>query len=195
MDILCDLDDVMWDLCGHWTDRIANDCGVSVSPNDITEWDMCRFYPTLTREQVYAPLFAPDFFKDMNPIEDARETVGRMLWEGDSFYVVTATHYKTVGAKIEEMLRLFPMLSKNDVFITPMKERIFGDILIDDSVENVMKFARTGRPAILFTRPHNKNKEVPHGACRCDTWRQIYRVIGIMECENIHHGKRWLHDG
>lgn len=180
MRILCDLDDVLWELVPKWTSWLYMIHDVRVDPNDIVSWHMPDYYPTLTKEQVYEPLFHKNFFDNMKPVDGAAETIQKLKDDGHEFLVVTATHHKTTARKVEELLRLFPMINRQDVITTYHKNLINGDVLIDDSVDNIESFPWF---SILFTRPHNANHEFsrPQNQFRCDDWAQVYERISEID--------------
>lgn len=180
MRILCDLDDVLWDLVPRWTRWLYMEHGIRVEPEDVKTWDIQDYYPTLTREQVFAPLFHPHFFVNMEPVPGAVDAVRKLKADGHEFVVVTATHHKTAGPKIDELLRLFPMLTENDIVITGHKNWVDGTVLIDDSVRNVESFPWF---SILLARPHNADHKFsrPQNQFRCDSWDDICERISEID--------------
>ena len=52
--VLLDMDDTIVGLCEAWCKRLNDTHGTSTKIDDITEWDISKFFPTLTREQVFA---------------------------------------------------------------------------------------------------------------------------------------------
>ncbi len=49
--LLIDADDTLWSLIDPWTVALNEKYNLNVKSEDITDWDICRFYPTLTKEE------------------------------------------------------------------------------------------------------------------------------------------------
>ena len=104
--------------------------------------------------------------------------------EGHEIYVVTATHYKTLRAKMERVLfRYFPFLDWSHVIITENKHLIRGDVLIDDGPHNLT--GGTYRK-ILFEAGHNLSfDEKSVGAVRVRSWEEacaeVRRIAKVLD--------------
>lgn len=57
--LLVDMDDTIENLLPAWAEWLNKKHGTSVNADDITGWDIQKFFPTLTKDEVYAPLFIP----------------------------------------------------------------------------------------------------------------------------------------
>ena len=71
--ILVDMDDTIESLASAWVDYLNTRHGTTTKLTDITSWDISKAVPTLTNEQVYAPLFEDDFWDWVKPIDGASE--------------------------------------------------------------------------------------------------------------------------
>lgn len=176
--ILIDMDDVLEDLVGCWIAELNAQHGTSVEMEDITEWRIANFFPTLTVEELYAPLFDPQMWGKLQAIPGAAENVKRLIDDGHTVRVVTATHYGTVLPKMERFLYLYPFLKWKNVIIASDKSMILGDVMIDDGVHNL---ENTSCAKILFDRPHNRSYDAEaNGMVRVRTWDEIYDVISEL---------------
>lgn len=179
--ILVDLDDTIESLCEAWVNCLNNRFGMSVALSDITEWDMTKAFPALTKEAVYAPLCEDEFWDTVYPIAGAAEVLQKLIQDGHRIYLVTATDYKTIRAKMERVvLRHFPFLSWGNVIVTNCKQLIKGDVLIDDAPHNLEggDYAK-----ILMTAPHNRNYDTSSGDIyRATNWYEIYYLIRWSLC-------------
>ena len=54
--ILVDMDDTIENLAEAWVAYLNARHQTSTDLSDITDWDISKAFPTLTKEQVYAPL-------------------------------------------------------------------------------------------------------------------------------------------
>lgn len=176
--ILIDMDDVLWDLVGGWVEELNRVHGTNVAVSDVTDWKIKKFFPNLTDEQLYAPLFDPVLWTKLVPIPSAIEIVSRLINDGHRVRIVTATHYGTVSPKIKSFLYKYSFLKWEDIIIASDKSIIKGDVMIDDGVHNLIDFPGT---RILFDRPHNHTFPAEaNNMIRVQTWNEIYQIITKM---------------
>ena len=176
MTILVDMDDVIEKLVDGWVDYNNEKFGTDVKPEDVRDWNMSLAFPTLTREQVYAAEMDEALWDRVKPMPGADEALRALIADGHDVYIVTATRYETLKAKMEKVLfRYFPYLSWDRVIITSNKHLIRGDVLIDDGPHNL-----TGGDykKILFDANHNRSfDESSVGAVRVRSWEEALSVI------------------
>ncbi len=176
MTILIDMDDTIEHLLPAWVEFLDNEHGLDVKPNDITEWDITKFFPTLTDDQVFAPLLNEYFWDTVKPIPGATETIKKLIDDGHKVYIVTASRPGTLELKLNKVLfKYFPYLSYENVIVAFNKQMIIGDVMIDDAPFNLIggRFVR-----LLMDSPANayfKAKE--NGIIRVRDWEQIYKII------------------
>ena len=182
--ILVDMDDTMECLLDSWTEFLAAKNGVSVSRKDIKEWDMQKAYPTLSKEQIYAPLFEEAMWRNVKPLDGAVDYIQKLMQDGHEVVVVTASHYDNVGMKMRNVLvRYFPFIPYDNVIITSRKQMILGDVLIDDAPHNLIGGKYKG---ILFDAPHNRAFHAEkYGMRRVKSWKEIYEVITELENKEL----------
>ena len=150
-----DLDDVLIDLLGAWVNWLNKKHNLNVTYNDITNWDITKFFPTLTKEEIFEPLNTPEFWNYVKPLPNTVTTL-KSMFEDDRLTVkiITASSYKTLQMKFDNVLfSYFPFLSYKDVIVCYDKHLIDVDVLIDDCVSNFTNFRGIG---ILIDMPHNK---------------------------------------
>lgn len=174
--ILIDIDDTIENLCETWVDFLNKQYGTSVQYNEITEWNMSKFFPNLTKEQVFEPLYNPNLWDYVKPKPGAVEYVKKLIAEGYNVYLCTTTDYRNVRPKFEKVIQKhFPYISWNQVIIASRKQMINADILVDDGVHNL---ENGNYIKILFTAPHNRGYDAEaHGMYRADNWEQVYSQI------------------
>lgn len=173
--ILIDMDDVLEELTAAWVAELNRVYGTSVRPEDIVSWEIADFFPTLTTEQVFSPLHCPEFWSTLVPTQDAPDIVKRLLDDGHTIRIVTASHYNTVAPKIAWLLSAYPYLKWEDIIIASDKSIVYGDVMIDDGVHNL---ETTSCIKLLFDRYHNHayNAEA-NDMIRVKAWNEIYRII------------------
>ena len=176
MTILVDLDDTITDLLTPWLDELNSRHRLSVTREDVKEWDMKKAFPSLTYEEIYEPLRDKELWKRVRPLPGAREYLEKLILRGHKLYIVTTTHYTTLKMKLEEcFFRYFPFIGYDRVVITSDKSIIRGNILIDDNPENLTSGVHWG---ILMDAPYNRSfDEKKYGVLRVRSWKEIYDAI------------------
>ena len=172
----CTLKFVLENMSEHWIEELNSRYDLSVKKSDIKAWDMRQAFPTLTSDQIYAPLKQSEFWNKITPIEDSTVYLKEIMERGHDLYIVTSSHYSTSGAKIAKLLELFPFLSWKQIITAHDKQLIHGDIIVDDGMHNLI-----GNPCpfrFLFNQPHNENiDETRFGVERVYSWKGIYQKI------------------
>lgn len=180
--ILIDCDDTIIDLLEPWVKELNKRFNLTVSVDDITAWDMHLFFPTLTHEELISPLIDQDFWRALKPKADAVEILPKLIKEGYSIYVCTATDYRNFGVKVGDLLlKYFPDLTERQIISCIHKQMILGDILIDDNILNLVDGQYQG---FLFTAQHNKTldsvKLLQNKIHRVNNWYECYDLIHKM---------------
>lgn len=174
--VLVDMDDTIEDLLGSWVAFLNKTHGTNVEPNDVSGWDVSKFFPTLTKPQVFAPLYDDDLWRTVKPIDSAADVLQQLIADGHTVYIVTSSLYETLPVKMTEVLfKYFPFLKWDDVIITKHKQLIRGDVLVDDGVHNL---EGGDYLKILMDAPHNRTYNATDGGMhRVTDWNEIYELI------------------
>lgn len=176
MTILVDMDDVLEELLSAWVSWLNQRWGTNVRPDDISEWDIAAFFPTIPHHDVFAPLHDDDFWKTVRPKKGAREALETLIEEGHKIYIVTNSSYKALASKMENVLfRYFPFLTWDDVIVTANKQLVNGDVLVDDAVHNLIggQYAR-----ILMDAPYNRSFDAEKNFIRrAKDWPEALAII------------------
>jgi 5'(3')-deoxyribonucleotidase len=75
MVILVDMDDTIEHLLETWVNVLNKRYNRNVDWKEIKRWDTLAVFPGLTHEQVHGVLEEDDFWKQVEPIAGARETL------------------------------------------------------------------------------------------------------------------------
>ena len=174
--ILVDIDDTIENLCEEWCNLLNRQYGTSVTYLDVTEWDISKFFPSLTREQVFEPIYNEELWQYVKPKPGAVEYIKKLMDDGFTVYLCTSTDYRNVKVKFEQVIhKYFPFISWKQVIITSKKQMINADFLVDDGIHN-LEGGHYGK--ILMSAPHNKSYNAEeNGMLRVDDWEQIYAYI------------------
>jgi len=182
MIIYVDMDDVITDLIGSWVSYLDDRYDLDVTPEDITDWDVTKSFPTLSKGAVFAPLYEDEFWEWVSPIDDARKYLLQLMADGHKIYIVTNSNYQTLRSKMEKVLfTFFPFLTWNDVIIMRDKYLLKGDVIVDDCLSNILSFDGY---KILKDMPHNQwVSEKMFGVTRGYNWEHIYKLISHINKE------------
>ena len=177
--ILVDMDDTIEQLLEAWVRGVNEKYDRHAAYDDVVSWDVSSAFPGLSFEQVYEIPMQPGFWKTVEPMPGAAESLRRLMDAGHEVFIVTATQAESVEEKMQDLLfRRFPFLSWDQVIITTRKQMICGDVLIDDGVHNLEGGAYR---KILMTAPHNRAYDAEaNGMIRVHTWAQVEDVIRRM---------------
>ena len=180
MTILVDMDDTIEQLLAALVKKANERFNRSATIDEITDWSIVCAYPGLEKRQILELMYEPGFWDTVEPVPGAADALKYLMDKGHQVYVVTATEFENVPAKMERVLfRYFPFLSRDQVIITENKQMIRGDVLIDDGTHNLEggEYRK-----ILFTAPYNKDYDAEaNGMIRVHNWDEILRVINEME--------------
>ena len=178
--ILLDMDDVLLDLLPHWVGKLNELAGekgtdAQVATHDIRCWDISRFFPTLTKQEIFSAIGDDGFWSRIPPTKNGQWFVKKLQKLGHEVLIVTASGYETVPSKMKRFFHLYPTLSWNDVVVTSRKQRVLGDVLIDDAVHNLMGGAYE---KILLSKPHNMEFDAAlHGIHRIDRLENAFQIL------------------
>lgn len=174
--ILVDMDDVLINLLSAWVGALNEKYCTSVNYEDVSDWDLGRYFPMLLEEEIEAVLSVPSFWNHVNPKAGAVAYIEKLKSEGHSIFVVTSSHYTTIYPKMKSVLfRYFPSLTWDDVIVTSHKQMISGDVLIDDGAHNLIG---GNYVKILMDMPHNHSFDTEkYGMVRAKDWKEVYDEV------------------
>ena len=181
--ILVDFDDTLNNFLDVWVEYLNETHGTTVKKEDIKEWDITKAFPTINVQDIFSPLRTEEFWERVKPLPGAVEYLQKLIDDGHNVCIVTASHPETVTVKLNSVLfKYFPYLSYKNVIVAYQKHLIKGQIIIDDSVDNILGgFRYLG---LLMDAPHNASCDVINledgptdGVIRVNNWEEIYRII------------------
>jgi 5'(3')-deoxyribonucleotidase len=180
------MDDTIEDLLPAWVGYLNKKHGTSVDPINVTDWDMTKFFPTLTKHQVYCPLRLEEMWRMVLPKPGALEYLQRLKDDGHKLFIVTTSSCESINPKMRRVFYeyLDGIFSWDDVIITSNKQMIRGDVLIDDGIHNHEGGAYF---KILMDAPHNRAyKAGENGMVRVKTCKEIYDIICNLAEETVN---------
>ncbi len=168
----CDLDSVLNNLNVVWVAWLNNKYSLTVVPNDIECWDMQKTFNTLTKKQIYEPLYLESFWNEMSPVEDSQKYLHNLHHDGFIIKIVASSNLSTIEVKKDWVTTYYPFINREDIRISYNKQREKVDILIDDYELNLI--GGTYRK-ILLDYPYNRAcNDKLHGINRVYNWNDIY---------------------
>ena len=176
--VLIDMDDTMTYFVRAWCQRLNQAHGTNLSDSDIRSWEVEEYFPTLTKEQVIAPILEDDFWQYVEPKEDAAKYIQMLMEEGFDVYICTASSFDTIKSKFDCILgRYFPFISWKQIIVTQNKQLVSGDIIIDDGIHNL---EGGSYKKILMSAPHNESYDAEsNGMIRSNTWEEAYKAVHL----------------
>lgn len=182
--IAVDMDDVCVNLLQSWLIYLNNKYGTNVQYEDITDWDMRKFFPELSAEQIFEPLHEKELWRTVTPRPDAMNYLKLLHKEGFKILIVTASHHKNICTKLEVALfPYFDFLTYKDIVMCQYKDLIKCDYIVDDNPENLRN---SDAVRFLMSAPHNKKLyEAGVYTHKVDNWSEIYKLIHRMEDNDV----------
>ena len=80
--ILVDMDDVLENLVECWVNELNKKCGSSLREEDITDWRIAKFFPQLTKDDLFSPLNTTEFWEKISPMQNAQDVLKKLIDDG-----------------------------------------------------------------------------------------------------------------
>lgn len=181
MRIIVDQDQV---LC-KWVERILEwyneDKKTSFTIDDIKTWNMTDNLGEHSQDFLRSCMRYPELYRDLEPVEGSIHGLKSLIDDGHDVIIATAVP-RCAGiayhGKLEWLRRNMPWFNLNNFIAIQRKDLLSGDIMIDDGPHNIEAWVKSGRDAIIFDAPWNRNVK---DACRVKHWNEILSVIRTSE--------------
>lgn len=175
--LFVDCDDTIENFCEVWIKELNKKYNKNYSTEDIKEWDIQKYYPNTTKEELLEVATSAKFWDKVKPKRDAIVYLYLLQREFD-VYIVTSGSYRSMYYKVPKIIKkYFNFIPEQNIICCTDKHLLKGDYLIDDNPSNLL----SGYPSykgILFTAPHNKHINCKQsGLFRADNWKDIYQYL------------------
>lgn len=176
--ILVDMDDTLVETVPMWVKWLNEHYNLNVKYEDLKVWEMQVAYPSLTQDQIRAPLMNELFWMRVQPKPDAVYYLKKLIEDGHTIYICSASHPYTLTSKIKYCLfKHFDYLKTEQLIFTYKKQLINADFCIDDGIHNLIDAPYRG---ILITAPYNKlikETDYEEDMVRVDNFKAVYYFI------------------
>ncbi len=188
LSILCDLDEICADLFKKWLGMYNAEHNDTLDKNELTWNGMAA--RAKNGKEIYSYLHKPGFFADLEPIPGAIDALKEFLADGHEVTILSAPSYPGPSSQDKQdwVQKHMPFIHYRDVMLGWKKDKVQGDLLIDDSPENIKSYRkRWGDKAKIFTIAYNHNAEVKHltdiYALDCNKTEDAWKIIraGVKE--------------
>ena len=166
-----DVDDVLLE-CIPYAIKLANEKYNFDPPLTIYEVD--RWGKLGTRADVIFEFFTEEFFRTQPVITGAKEFV-RKLSQMTEVFICTSVYPQFMSIRAEVIMREFPEIPPENIYMGTRKEKLNVDILFDDGMHNVMK-SNAAYP-ILMRRPWNQSATGMLAVNNYDEFLKLVEVI------------------
>lgn len=183
MRLLIDMDQV---IC-KWLERILewynHDKKTNMSLEDVKSWNVVDTLGPNSEDFIRSCMRYPELYRDLDPVEGAIEGIKLLQEKGHEVIIATAVP-KSAGiayhGKLEWIRRNMPFFSLNNFVAIQRKDLLQGDVLLDDGMHNIIPFRKSGRTAVVFDRPWNRNDV---GGERVYSWQQFIALVDDLDLD------------
>ena len=176
-----DFDGTINNMLETWVEWLNKKHGTSVLVENITDWELIKAFPGLTKRELFESLNTPEFWYEVTIKPGAVKVIKKLIEDGHQVYIVTSSHYITLPSKLDNCLFAhLPFLKKENVIITYNKSLINCDILLDDAEHNLINFQGI---KVLFDASYNKYSTVHD--FRVNSWEDFYELINELKIVGI----------
>lgn len=170
MRIGIDIDCVCNNLVDEWLLRLNTKYNLNIKCEDITSYNIRPFFPTLTSEEIYEPLYDDNMWNSLIPIDESIKYMKQLKDDGHDIKLITATNVKSMPIKCNWILKHYPFMDEKDIWMVFDKSWISADVLLDDCMENLYGKNYLG---ICYAQPWNKT----YTGLRVNNWKDFYNII------------------
>lgn len=172
LSVALDIDDVLME-CVPYAIRLANEKYQFDPPLTIYEVD--RWGTLGTRADVIFEFFKdPEFFRTQPVMKGAKEFV-RKLSKMTEVFVSTSVYPEYMSIRAQQIMREFPEIPQDHIYMGSRKDKIDVDILFDDGMHNVSRSNATY--PILLRKPWNQNAT---GVLAVNTYDEFLRLVEVI---------------
>ena len=180
LSVALDIDDVLVH-CTEYAIQLANEKYKFDPPLRLSEVN--KWGKTGKRTDIIHEFFQQEEFYRTQPVIDGAKEFVEKLTQIAEVFVSTAVPPKFMGIRAEQIMREFPQIDPNHIYMGSRKDKIHVDILFDDAMHNVLQ--SNARYPILMRRPWN---EEATGLLAVKTYDEFLKMVEVIaDSYSIHH--------
>jgi 5'-nucleotidase len=175
MRFLVDLDGVCCNTLAKMLELYNNEYNDSLTTDDLHDWHTHKCVKEECGTSVYQYFDGIGFFGSLEPRPGCSEVLSEIQADGHDIVIVTAVHATALTAhfdKVSWVRQHLPFLGFKNVISAHRKYLVSGDILLDDSPENISSFPGL---TCVFDWPYNKSVPSTHRVSSWHEFRDLYR--------------------
>lgn len=176
--VLCDVDNVVGDLCAAVLSVYNEDSGDCLTKEQITDYYIDNFVLPQYRKTFKNYFIDKRVWKRMKLVPDVQKYISKIFNDGYRIIFLTTTECANVYKKERYLQRTFPYLDVDKCFIRSQdKSLIKGDIMIDDCLYNLLNF--DGIRIVLDYPWNNKGLDFDkeNNLLRAKNWEEVYNFL------------------
>lgn len=155
--ILCDLDGCIFDTLPLWLQEYRKLTDDDVYPRHVKTYGFAQY--VAKPDVFFKTLEIGDVFLKAPLMPNAKQAVD-WLYAKHDLYFVTYSHEAVRNGhrqKLDAMRHWFPQIPEDRVIFTKHKHLVHGDILVEDCVQNAVKWneAHPGNDVYIIEHPYN----------------------------------------
>lgn len=187
--ILIDVDDVICE--NHFLPVINKYLNTDYKEDNFnnTDYEKDLFPTKKERNKFYDFFISQNSYENCELKKDAYEILEKLAKNNKIILVTNACHYERsldLGRQFTDkwiyLLKKLPFIPPESIIFTSQKELIYGDIIIDDRLNN-LKGSRKYK--FLFTCFHNKNIDdtvlEKNNTIRVNNWKELYEKLNNLD--------------
>lgn len=177
--LLLDFDDVIVHTLEEALSLYFQRHGVLYLQGDVDNWSY------LDDKSVYKDIFhQKDFYKKLKPKRDAISVIKKWL-EEDTMDIFIVTACLTPEAYQQKLLWLeehLPEFPQSRLLPVMEKTAIWGDLLVDDGLHNIVSYDEFGGDTLLYTIGHNLRDKTFK---RVSSFKDVDDYLKIMQFKQV----------
>ena len=176
--VAIDLDDVILDFTGGLRSSVKTEYDVVIPP--FRTWNIAAVLDPIIGHSWWKWMKNRDWlWKTFPAVPGAIGSINILRSNGYFIEIITSKPDWAEASVWQWMGRWRPSVDRVSLVRDGDIKADFSDadILIDDKPQNCEEWVASGRPAVLFSRPHNQQK-VPHPLIhRADSWADVRALV------------------